>query len=504
MVLLLVVVQTVAVGVDPVDFAKMVGEAKVLISNAQDRACHFEGLSREICSQACQQLVSISQQLHQSCLEKGQVIGEQIQLNQSKDLPLQQMSPEVESIKSQLQQQIFQYENATRIVGHKDSEIQRLINESQSKDYQLGQKDGEISRLQLHCQALEAGLAASSATAVQQSVPAERHESFEGEMRNAMSTMMEAIQSFSSRLDYVESRNVADCLPVQNIPPILPVPSSFQVPPPVDPPDPGDWDDEGGDDGDDPNNDDVELVPEISEDVVREKDVVDARALQSACIDALPNNAAEYRGWKNTLILLLGRFDISGKEALTLWLSPSFQVDGEKEVESSSGLFPRLQRWLAGELIKSLKGIPEFSFRVPGYVEGCTRKVQSPRGRAILHMISRHFDLDRNRGALLTTQSIFQVTLQGYTIKDFREFSSLAMKTLNSISADDWPNERMLGEWLFHQLPSVRKLERAIGTIKMSSLKADEGNFAFLWGRLQPLLVEEREDVNAKVIELIF
>ena len=186
MVLLLVVVQTVAVGVDPVDFAKMVGEAKVLISNAQDRACHFEGLSREICSQTCQQLVSISQQFHQSCLE-------QIQLNQSKDLPLQQMSPEVESIKSQLQQQIFQYKNATRIVGHKDSEIQRLINESQSTDYQLGQKDGEISRLQLHCQALEAGLAASSATAVQQSVPAERHESFEGQMRNAMSTMMEAI-----------------------------------------------------------------------------------------------------------------------------------------------------------------------------------------------------------------------------------------------------------------------------------------------------------------------
>jgi hypothetical protein len=74
------------------------------------------------------------------------------------------------------------------------------------------------------------------------------------------------------------------------------------------------------------------LVPEISEDVVREKDVVDARALQSARIDALPNNAAEYRGWKNTLILLLGRLDISGKEALTLWLSPSFQVDSAKKM----------------------------------------------------------------------------------------------------------------------------------------------------------------------------
>ena len=74
----------------------------------------------------------------------------------------------------------------------------------------------------------------------------------------------------------------------------------------------------------------------------------------------------------------LGRLDISGKEALTLWLSPSFQVDSEKEVESSSGLFPRLDRWLAGELIKSMKSIPEFSFRAQGHVEGCTRQVKCP------------------------------------------------------------------------------------------------------------------------------
>ena len=46
----------------------------------------------------------------------------------------------------------------------------------------------------------------------------------------------------------------------------------------------------------------------------------------------------------------------------------------------------------------------------------------------------------------------------------------------------------------------MRKLERTIEAIKMSSLKADERNFAFFWGRLQQLLVEERE--NAEAIEL--
>lgn len=165
----------------------------------------------------------ISQQLHQSCLEKDQLIGEQIQLDQSKGLSLQQLPSEVESVKSQLQQQIFQYEDATRIVGHKDSEIQRMLNESQNKDYELDQKDGEISKLQLQFQALDAGLAASSAAAVQQSVPAERHESFEGEMRNTVFTMMEAIQSISSRLHHVESRNVADSLKVRSAPPTLPL-----------------------------------------------------------------------------------------------------------------------------------------------------------------------------------------------------------------------------------------------------------------------------------------
>ena len=55
-------------------------------------------------------------------------------------------------------------------------------------------------------------------------------------------------------------------------------------------------------------------------------------------------------------------------------------MDGQKEVETSSGLFLRLDRWLAGELMKSLKSIPELSFRVQGYVEGCTRNVQAPRG----------------------------------------------------------------------------------------------------------------------------
>ena len=48
--------QTVTMGVDPVEYGRMVGEAQRLLDESKSRADHFEGLSKEIYSQACQQV----------------------------------------------------------------------------------------------------------------------------------------------------------------------------------------------------------------------------------------------------------------------------------------------------------------------------------------------------------------------------------------------------------------------------------------------------------------
>ena len=58
-------------------------------------ADHFEGLSKEIYFQACQQvqqLMTIAQQLHQSCIEKDEY--------------LQKLSFEFQLVEAQLQEQI--------------------------------------------------------------------------------------------------------------------------------------------------------------------------------------------------------------------------------------------------------------------------------------------------------------------------------------------------------------------------------------------------------------
>jgi hypothetical protein len=92
---------------------------------------------------------------------------------------------------------------------------------------------------------------------------------------------------------------------------------------------------------------------------------------------------------------MLGRLDISGVDYLTSWIAVACKVDSARECSASSGLVPRLGRWLTSELIKGLKGVLELQFKVQVYIESCTRQSLAPRGRAVIQMISRHFDLER-------------------------------------------------------------------------------------------------------------
>jgi len=76
-------------------------------------------------------------------------------------------------------------------------------------------------------------------------------------------------------------------------------------------------------------------------------------------------------------------------------------------------------------------------------------------------MVSRYFDLDRVRGSLITSQSIFQVELHGYSASDLHVFSAQIMNLLNSIPHDQWPNQHML-----HKLRTVRRLDRVIDEMR--------------------------------------
>jgi hypothetical protein len=65
---------------------------------------------------------------------------------------------------------------------------------------------------------------------------------------------------------------------------------------------------------------------------------------------------------------------MSGTDYFTSWIAVAVKVDSAQECSDSSRLVPRLDRWLASELIKGLKGVLESQFKVQGYIESCARQ----------------------------------------------------------------------------------------------------------------------------------
>ena len=332
--------RSVHVGVSPQEFGAVVAEAQRLLSDSQQRADSF---SREIHSQTCVQVQHVKimvEGLHQTCVQQSGSI--------------QQLENEIEQTRSQLREQISINENqrsqivdqwsqiadlSSKIGGYdkcladRDSGISRLMNLAS----QLPDRDVMIERLSKRCASVEASLAAKSAARGEgfavhveagQEVVGQGHSSSSSDHR-----IFEAIQSLSLRFDAqfaelidrvstIEQGNGAGT-------PSLPDPGNLDFRVPVVRESFGN--DEGSDDGEE------ELVP---------------------------NSAADFRVWKNSLILLLGRIDVSGSDYLTSWVNLSFGVNSESECKESSRLVPRLDRWLASELIRGLKSVPELQFKV--------------------------------------------------------------------------------------------------------------------------------------------
>ena len=60
------------------------------------------------------------------------------------------------------------------------------------------------------------------------------------------------------------------------------------------------------------------------------------------------------------------------------------------------------------------------------------------------------------------------------------------------------PDARLMGEWLFHRVKHLRKLERYIEDIRESSSSSTRRDFDFLWGKIQDVLVQDREHANVR------
>ena len=199
------------------------------------------------------------------------------------------------------------------------------------------------------------------------------------------------------------------------------------------------------------------------------KHIVDNRALLHLKLEPIPVDAAGFRIWKNALHVQIAKLDMSGQGVVHNWFSRSFKDD--KETPEDSGLLPRLDAWIAGEMssLRVVKQVPDLEQEITTYVEICGQPDTSPKGRYMLALLSRCFDLDRLRGSVLTASTLFQVEIAGNSLKDLRDFVRCVRMVLSQIPIGQRPDDRLTGEWLLHRVKHVRKLERVIEDIRESA-----------------------------------
>ena len=440
--------QQVNVGVDPMDFANMVSEAKRVVQEYDERIKGLECLAQDVYSQAdshIQELIGVVESLQLS--------------NQGFRNQIHQLNSEVANVRAQLELQITRnhdlgsrVECSASMLDHKEGKISRLMDEMhQLKDsvdsQRLALEESQTQNLSLRqrCQDMEMSLAARSAA---QPVDQVRSDAPPPPAFSAqLLSMMEASQDLSTRMSAVED---AQEIHVDQVQSHNSAAVSFPFPPSGLPPRPrsfpalarsgGQWfpSNDGGDGFDDEVEELVrDRMPQnfTSHRDLVERDIVDDRLLRYATLGPVPSSASDFRVWKNQLLLIMAKLDISDRDYLAHWLSKAYEVNSDEVIKHDSGCVPRLDRWLAAEISEGCEMCLSCSSRSWGRLKDALEleTLPAPRGRYLLHIVSRHFDIDRTRGSLLTSQSIFQIGLDGYSAKHLQEFSGRVLRILNSV-----------------------------------------------------------------------
>ena len=232
-----------------------------------------------------------------------------------------------------------------------------------------------------------------------------------------------------------------------------------------------------------------------------ESSIYRTKDLQAVVVPTLPNDAAQFRGWRNSFLTKAASIDKTGENRIMTWLLEPFSPDvSVEDLEQSSLEMPRLDAHLASQLMepKHLRG--ELGLQFQAYAEREQLRGRAPLGRVLINMIARRFFLDLSRGANLTQQSLLELDIGSYTYEGLRTFVDRIEFVLNSIPPDMQPSELTRYTWLYSRLKKVRLMQRHIDRIKDSRQNSHVRCWDWLFNKLKTTLLEMKEDQNEESI----
>ena len=232
-----------------------------------------------------------------------------------------------------------------------------------------------------------------------------------------------------------------------------------------------------------------------------ESSIYRTKDLQSVTVPTLPNDAAQFRGWRNSFLTKASSIDKTGENRIMTWLLEAFSADSAVEyLEQTSLEMPRFDAYLASQLMepKHLRG--ELGLQFQAYAEKEQLRGRAPLGRVLLNVVARRFFLDLSRGANLTQQSLLELDIGSYTYEGLRTFVDRIEFVLNSIPPGLQPPELTKYTWLYSRLKKVRMMQRHIDRIKDSKQTSHVRCWDWLFNKLKTTLMDMKEDQNEESI----
>ena len=169
-------------------------------------------------------------------------------------------------------------------------------------------------------------------------------------------------------------------------------------------------------------------------------------------VNKLPADAGEYRGWKNSQLSHLNGFDRSFDDRLNAYLQEALHANTQQKMlalRTSSGALPRFDKALAAAFMVPTHLHGNFGLRFQGYAEECQMHKQPQRGRYMLALVCREFDIDRDRGAMIGEIQLLQIPCDQHSMGHLINFHDKVHYVLNQTPLADRPADRLMGSWLF-------------------------------------------------------
>ena len=150
---------------------------------------------------------------------------------------------------------------------------------------------------------------------------------------------------------------------------------------------------------------------------LKEEEIVRIKDFEDLKFPPPPSDAAQCRGYKNTALTAIGGMQRTEGNQVYQWALRCTTARNESELSSTDG-FPILDRKIGVKLQSSAKG-GKFGFIFQTMIEESRRKSQSmPSGRQMLYRVFSEYDLERQRGGMISHQQLLNVRLNGSSIQD--------------------------------------------------------------------------------------